>query len=195
MTDKFEADYQTAIRMLNQENDLVWKRFSVFLLANSIVVAAAGLFMTNWHHIGDGPRHVYTVLLLSGMLLCLLWSITTLHGFFVCSKYNTIARELEKQRCGNVRVIGESLWQKLEVRLWFIPIPPAAALGTIFVFLQLYFFMLMMNPAVRAGKAEPWEVWVPYVLIAVVAISVIILGRRYCERKRKFGKDMKGRYN
>lgn len=77
-----ENDVKVALEMLQHEGNLVWSRFSVFLVGNSIVIAALVLLISNSHF-----QLLSKYLTSAGIALCICWLILTVHGFFRCKHY------------------------------------------------------------------------------------------------------------
>lgn len=83
--------YGVAIDLLMHESALLWGKFNVFLVANSIIVGGAGILLSS--------KPVAAILRFSipvaGFILCLLWYFITRRGFWMCAYYFSVAQRIE----------------------------------------------------------------------------------------------------
>ena len=184
-----EDSYEIAIQMLNQETNMVWNRYNVFLVANSIIIAATGMLVTTGNK-GEtsflkGIVYVYPWLVISGIILCLCWGILTLYGFLVCSGYSTIACELEKNR--EIRILN------CKGRPTSGKSSPIVAIFTIFVFLSMYSLLWAVpNWEYLIPVLRSISFLLPPALALVVLLGIIGLSFYLTIKKSRFQNDMKG---
>ena len=79
--------------LLAHESNLVWNRYNVFLVANTMFIAAAGVFVSQ-----PGLDFVQNLLCICGILTCVIWFLLTLRGFVDCGNYYSLSYSLEAQR-------------------------------------------------------------------------------------------------
>lgn len=93
INDSIKIKYQMLTQMLRHEGQLVWTRYSLFLAAHSLLITA----LINLYLAAIKTKLVDLVEWFCGlgMILCLLWSIVTLHGINRCSHWRTKIRNLE----------------------------------------------------------------------------------------------------
>ncbi len=85
--------YQVAIQMLIYEGNLVWNRFNVFVVANSIIIFTIGVLATSEVRF----KHFTLLLIPVGIFFCLLWSILTNRGFLQFTHHHWSAIDLEER--------------------------------------------------------------------------------------------------
>ncbi|MEZ5943629.1 MAG: hypothetical protein R3C18_19720 [Planctomycetaceae bacterium] len=79
--------------LLSHESNLVWTRYNVFLVANSMSIAAAGVLVDQ-----PIPCFVQITLCICGLFTCALWYLLTVRGFANCGSYYSLSFEMEAQR-------------------------------------------------------------------------------------------------
>lgn len=93
--------YSSAINLMNHEGDLVWSRFNVFILANTILFILIGeLLKTN------NKQMSILVVSFVGLILTFLWLISTVRGFEAIEYWNCSIREIEEAISGKDAVIN-----------------------------------------------------------------------------------------
>ena len=89
------AGYQASVALWTFENQLAWARFSGMLTANSVITAVTGLILTC-----DSPVPCIAQLLpITGLVLCLVWSIATARGRSYAKYWILCSREMERFLC------------------------------------------------------------------------------------------------
>jgi hypothetical protein len=140
-----ENDAKVALEMLQHEGNLVWSRFSVFLVANSIIMAALVLLLDQ----NGTLEKLQPFFTGAGLGLCVLWLILTAHGFFRCRDYREKAK-----RCSALPPQGKGM------------LPPVVAFLTIGLFLLIY-------SAVWYIHLTTWGTLVLYLLGLILFLVVV----------------------
>lgn len=84
-------DYQVAVDLLKSEEEGIWARSNVMLLANSIAVTAISLGLTS-----ENKPPILTIgLPIFGLFLCIMWIFLIKRGFDYRKYFVLSARELE----------------------------------------------------------------------------------------------------
>lgn len=93
--------YRSAINLMNHEGDLIWSRFNVFILANTV------LFLLLGELIRIDNKHI-SILVVSvvGFILTFLWLISTARGFEAMEYWACSIRETEEAILGKDPVIS-----------------------------------------------------------------------------------------
>ena len=134
MENDIEGSYQIAVQMLNTETNMVWNRYNVFLVANSIIISSIGIVEgfidKSQPNILPSLIHLFPYLVISGMIICFFGGLLFLYGFYVCSGYNTIVNTIETSR--NLPILS---WKG---RPKSGKIFPVIALSNIILFLFIY---------------------------------------------------------
>ena len=180
MGNDIEYSYQIAVQMLNTENNMVWNRYNVFLVANSIIISTIGIIAAFGDNTNSLPWTIYLfpVLAISVMIICLFWGILSLYGFYVCSGYTSIVRAIEKDRKWKIVAYKGRPTSGRK--------PPIIALLTIFLFLLIYCFIWTIpNSESLANIAKKLTALTP-VVIPVLFMLILICWAIYlnCEKKR-----------
>jgi len=94
--DEYKIAYEQAIQLKMYEGNLVWSRSQTMLVANTILLAAIGIFLDS------AEPNVYVLIPLSviGFLLSLIWMTTTIRGFAFNKFWSFSARNQEEQMSG-----------------------------------------------------------------------------------------------
>ena len=138
-----ELAYQTATQLLIHEGSLVWNRFSVFLVANSVVIAAMGVLLR-----ADAGAVLFSACFLAlGLCSCVFWYLLTVRGFHRCGHYHEILVGLEKECLGDTLLVlrlkessGE-FWPR--IAKWKVAQPHWIALFHVSVFVVLYLVLFV----------------------------------------------------
>lgn len=188
MENDIESSYQVAVQMLNTETHMVWSRYNVFVVANSIIIAAMGLKLpVNEFQTNSLPYYLVLCLVISGMFICLFWGILSVHGFYVCSRYNTIVREIEKNR--KLPVLN------CEVMPTSGKLAPLFALLTISLFLIIYCFMWAIPSWTSfANLIKGMAIFLPVGLSLLIIFSIICSIVYFICKKKHFDYEVKGRF-
>lgn len=138
MVEGFELEYGTSINMLQHEGQLVWTRYSLFLAAHSLLIAAVvQLYIRTTE---ESSRleivHLSEWFCMLGMALCVLWSIATFHGLSKCSQWITRIRVLERTHGGLPQTWSSEADTPAGKRHLFLHL---AAILAIVCFLTVYF--------------------------------------------------------
>lgn len=98
--------YQAAVNIWVAQTQLIWSRFNVMIIANSIILAAIGLAM--W---GNHPLSVpFTrALCLAGLVVSLAWLVAYRRASQLSSYFLSSARELEGQLTEPVVTISRGI--------------------------------------------------------------------------------------
>lgn len=88
--ERLREAHATASSLLAHESNLVWTRYNVFLVANSMFIAAAGVLATQETRVS-----IHVTLCTCGLLTCLIWFLLTSRGFENCGNYYRLCQELE----------------------------------------------------------------------------------------------------
>ncbi|MBP6913382.1 MAG: hypothetical protein KBC00_02105 [Candidatus Levybacteria bacterium] len=100
--DEHQIAYEQAIQLKIYEGNLVWSRSQTMLVANTILLAAIGIFL------GSDRPNVYVLIPLSviGFLLSIIWMETTIRGFAFNKFWSLSARNQEEKMSG-VKVLTQ----------------------------------------------------------------------------------------
>lgn len=85
--------YQAAIQLWIYEGNLIWSKFYVMLVANTLILTAYGFVRTD-HSAPGSLRHGLPAI---GIFLCVIWLLTTKRGFDNYKYWIFSAREIEEQ--------------------------------------------------------------------------------------------------
>jgi len=92
MKKESEIAYEQALNLKMYEGNLVWSRSQTMLVVNTILIAAIGIFLSSEH-----PNEwVVSALAFLGLIICLLWMITSIRGFAFNIFWTLCAREHEE---------------------------------------------------------------------------------------------------
>jgi hypothetical protein len=95
--------YQVAADLYMQENDITWSRFSIMVVANSIILAAIATAASP-----DDLLFILALLLpLAGFALCAVWWMMTNRGFKYHDSFRSDALHLEKKIFPERYLIGD----------------------------------------------------------------------------------------
>lgn len=87
--------FQSAITLSNHEGDLIWSRFSAFIVANTIIFTLIGVILeTSSRNI---PIWAISII---GFIVTFLWLLSTARGFEAIEYWNHSAREIEEEILG-----------------------------------------------------------------------------------------------
>lgn len=89
------AKYQIAMNHRTHEGDLIWQRFSSFIVGHAILFALIGQFLTS-----DSLTNNYVYVRLvsgAGLILSLLWLLSTIRGFETLKYWTLCLREIEEK--------------------------------------------------------------------------------------------------
>jgi len=87
-----QLKYRAALDLLMHEGTLLWNRFNVFLVANSIMIAALSALISSSRHC----TVFVSTLCLAGTGLSIVWLAVNIQGFRQCRGYWDIAHSTEK---------------------------------------------------------------------------------------------------
>ncbi len=87
--------YQVAVNLISYVGDQQWARSNVMLLANSVILAAISLRVTD-QPFSPSSNISLIVLSIIGLILCVTWAVSIQRGFEFQTYYFTAARELEE---------------------------------------------------------------------------------------------------
>lgn len=114
--------YQSAINLSNHEGDLIWSRFSAFIVIHTIFFALIGFLLEST----SKNRELFVLTIsVAGFILVCLWLLSTIRGFKAIDYWNYCAREIEERLLGkdatiNLFIRGEKYFKlNREVRFNF----------------------------------------------------------------------------
>ena len=79
-SDRAEREYDRAILLMQYHTDLLWKEFSAFLVANTVLIGFLGTALADKEPIVRNNWLVFFGSFL-GFLICVLWCATFLHNY------------------------------------------------------------------------------------------------------------------
>lgn len=89
--------YQAAMNLWIYEGEIFWSKFNALLVANSIVLGSIALSMSD-----TCPLSIFTIgMPVTGIILCLVWFLTTKRSFDYYRYWIFSAREIEEQYLSN----------------------------------------------------------------------------------------------
>jgi hypothetical protein len=137
--DDARTAYQVAASLYMQENAVTWARFSIMVVASSIIVAATGTAARP----GNQLYLLAIFLPIAGLILCVIWCMMTKRGFDYHDHWREYARDLEKNFCSETIQTLQKADQK------FRPSAPGLraryyAYGVIFLFGVLYSLAILI---------------------------------------------------
>jgi len=94
--------YQAAVDFWTYQGQLNWNRFSVMLVANSVIIAVIGAIFSGQH----APPHITMALCVVGLILCIAWVLLTARGFDHHTFWMLCAWELEEQLGDAVKLVS-----------------------------------------------------------------------------------------
>ncbi len=98
--------YQSAIELMVFEGNLVWARYGLMLLAQTIILTAIGLT-------ADTPMSIRMIILIGlsvvGLVLCVVWWLVNDIGFRYFFYWTFAARELEEGFLTPVRTLSRGM--------------------------------------------------------------------------------------
>jgi hypothetical protein len=86
------STYQAAITLWTSEAALIWSIFNAMVVANSVILAAAGLLGTS----ANNSRTLSIALPFAGLILCIMWFTMTRRGYDYHRYWVLSAREIEE---------------------------------------------------------------------------------------------------
>jgi hypothetical protein len=150
-----EIGYQAILNLYMHEGNLLWNRYNVMLVANSVMIAIIGILFSNI----PANKWLLVLLIVCGAVLSVFWFSLTNQGFWTCRHYYWAAIDIETRflahesnifnrtvRCpkednfylinGKKEILKKEIFKKrFTVKF--------CALGSIFVFIVIYCTILL----------------------------------------------------
>lgn len=118
--------YQAIINLWRLASEQIYSRFHVMLIANSIIVTATILAVTN-----QWPKIVPIVLIIAGIILCIIWAFFNKFAIKTEKEYIEKAKKIESNFPEEFRVVPQG-YRGFDILSYL----------TIAVFIVVYLFLL-----------------------------------------------------
>ncbi len=97
LTDSQKLQYESSLKQLAYEGQLIWSRFNNVLVIQTILLGLVGVIFSGKNQLLGGNITFLIPLSLIGLVTCFIWFQSTSRGFTWLDYYSLSAREVEEK--------------------------------------------------------------------------------------------------